>query len=290
MTKIPGLVFALVIAPQLFAAEVSVEICASAVVQFSNGYSALINDGFPEECISLTQSASLDENSTLVQSSDKQSIMFPVGGCTGNEDVKFTTTYDWRYAITSSVGDEEEEEVSVQAQISLEEMPYTEGSGSFSEAFESSFPANTCIDGFVEISAQASATAKRSVFGESLDNTFGINGLFVDQNIENYGFDFNYHEFGLTVFFYGLSPEGNPIWFISEPFNEPIEFFNTYEITMFEVVSEGFGAPEEQVEAGTLNFWFNDCDTGGAVLDGPGIGTYQSDLDRLAGYHGARCN
>lgn len=153
---------------------------------------------------------------------------------------------------------------------------------------ESVIPASTCIDGLVSLNASAEVSA--TVPGElefSLPNQYGINGLFIDTELPNSGFDFNRHELGLTVFYFGAAQDGSPMWLISELFDGLVRPGPSYVLKMFEVDPGGSG---EQEVVGTLDFSFSDCESGSATLLVNRLNeALNSDLLRIVGYHGTYC-
>jgi hypothetical protein len=88
-----------------------------------------------------------------------------------------------------------------------------------------------------------------------LVNQLAVNGLFFDRGNPGHGFDFNLHEAGLTIFYFGHTNEGERLWLISHLFTEAVEYDVPIEMTMDEVVDGTLGQPVlPQTYWGTLTF------------------------------------
>lgn len=268
------------------AGQVSVEICATGSIEYTGGITSGFS-GFDEQCISLDVIAELDDEASWDHTADGRSISIPWGGCSPAEgEVGIRTVFEWRYAIDRMLTDGEQG--TAWATFSLGDEIFTDNEGSGMSMTESVIPASTCIDGLVSLNAFASVSATYP--GElefSFPNPYGINGLFVDSELPNAGFDFNRHELGLTVFFYGAASDGSPMWLISEPFDGLVHPGPSYVLKMFEVDPGGSG---EQEMVGTLDFNFFDCETGSATLLVNRLDeALNTDLWRIVGYHGTYC-
>jgi len=123
-----------------------------------------------------------------------------------------------------------------------------------------------------------------------LVNQLAVNGLFYDSGNPGHGFDFNLHEAGLTIFYFGHTNEGERLWLISHLFTETVEYDVPIELTMDEVVDGTLGYPIlPQTYWGTLTVTLNDCDSGSATLDGKD-GRYEMDFTRLVGLKDIECH
>ncbi len=122
-----------------------------------------------------------------------------------------------------------------------------------------------------------------------LSRDVGMNGQFYDANNPGHGFDFNVHEFGLTVFYYGHTAAGERLWLVSEPFTADLEFDVPYELEMFEVINGVFGQPvTPETRWGTITFNLEDCDSGHASFDGID-GDLEMDFVRMTHLPGIDC-
>jgi hypothetical protein len=122
-----------------------------------------------------------------------------------------------------------------------------------------------------------------------LTNDYGVNGLFVDEVPASDGFDFNVHDAGLTIFYYGHTATGERLWLSSQLLATDLEYDTPYELDMFEVLDGIFGlSPPGGTVWGTLTFTLIDCNTIIATLTGFD-GTVEFNLIRLAGSHGSSC-
>ena len=193
--------------------------------------------------------------------------------------------HNFRYSIIKTAHDGERANAWVT--FSLAPTPYTEGSGSFTMISGGTIESDTCLDGLAALSASASAVTGLDT--SSLSNDFGVNGLFVDPANDQNGFDFNVHEAGLTIFYYGHTTSEERLWLTSQLYTGDLEFDVPYELSMFEVLSGSFGqSAQSETLWGTLTFTLDNCDTGNAVLSGFD-GNAEFNLLRLAGQHGSKC-
>jgi hypothetical protein len=118
----------------------------------------------------------------------------------------------------------------------------------------------------------------------------GVNGMFYDPSNPGYGLDFNVHELGFTVFYYGHTSNGERLWLHSELFNEDLEFGLSYELEMFEAINGVFGNPAIPVTTwGTITINLTDCDSGHASFSGID-GNLEMDLARLTRLPGIGCH
>jgi hypothetical protein len=118
----------------------------------------------------------------------------------------------------------------------------------------------------------------------------GVNGMFYDPSNPGHGLDFNVHELGFTVFYYGHTSNGERLWLHSELFNEDLEFGLSYELEMFEAINGVFGNPAIPVTTwGTITINLTDCDSGHASFSGID-GNLEMDLARLTRLPGIGCH
>lgn len=117
----------------------------------------------------------------------------------------------------------------------------------------------------------------------SMENEEAVNGLFFDPQTPGHGFDFNVHETGMTVFYYGHTSTGERLWLISDVFAGAIEFDQPMVLTMYEITEGEFAAPVPPTSLwGEITLTLSDCDTGTALFDGLD-GILEMSLVRLAG-------
>ena len=122
-----------------------------------------------------------------------------------------------------------------------------------------------------------------------LSRDIGMNGQFYDVNNPGHGFDFNVHELGFTVFYYGHTTTGERLWLDSELFTEDLKFGVPYELEMFEVTNGVFGNPVVPVTSwGTITITLVDCNSGHATFNGLD-GILEMDLVRLTRLPGIDC-
>ena len=124
----------------------------------------------------------------------------------------------------------------------------------------------------------------------ALQNQMALNGLFYDPENSGHGFDFNVHETGLTVYYYGHTSSGERLWLISDLHVEAIEFNVSFELEMFEIVTGVFGSPVEPATPwGAITITMTDCDSGRASFSGID-GNIEMNLVRLVGLAGMDCS
>lgn len=122
-----------------------------------------------------------------------------------------------------------------------------------------------------------------------LSRDAGVNGQFYDVKNPGHGFDFNVHEWGLTVFYYGHTSTGERLWLHSELFTEDLKFGVPYELEMYEVTNGVFGNPVVPVTPwGTITINLVDCNAGHASFNGLD-GFLEMDLVRLTRLPGIDC-
>ena len=122
-----------------------------------------------------------------------------------------------------------------------------------------------------------------------LSNDSGLSGLFVDPASAGNGFDFNVHEAGLTVFYYGHTSSGERLWLISQLYDGDLDYGVPYELNMFEVIDGLFGqSAQGETLWGTLILTLTDCNAGSAVLTGLD-GNAEFNLSRLVSQLGGGC-
>ena len=120
-------------------------------------------------------------------------------------------------------------------------------------------------------------------------NQMAFNGLFYDPANPGHGFDFNVHETGFTVYYYGHTSSGERLWLVSGLYIGDIEFDVRLELEMFEINTGVFGSPVEPATSwGTITITLTDCDSGYASFSGVD-GHLEMDLVRLVGLAGMDC-
>ena len=127
--------------------------------------------------------------------------------------------------------------------------------------------------------------------GESvLGNQLAVNGLFYDPSDPGHGFDFNMTEYGLIIYYYGHTDDGERLWLISSSFTDPVEYNSPVTLTMFEVSNGTFNNPSPlETSWGSLTITMTDCDNGVAVLDGVD-GQFEMNFSRGAGLKDISCS
>jgi hypothetical protein len=277
------------------AAEVTLQACASAEVTSESSPGAIqLNSGVSgtnEACIdmNLKSPVAVDEFSEVFfNRSEEQTRIFMWGGCNVSQiEVAYTIEFRWNYSIQIST--EGDETATANISYDLAEQDYTEGSGSFVQAFNQSLPAQVCVDGF-PFELTVSAQVSRENSGWRLRNDQGVNGLFYDPEKPGHGFDVNVNKEGITIFYYGHTSDGKRLWLISEPLTQDIEYYDSLVLDMFELTGGTFGDPVPvETKWGVLTFELFDCDSGYAVLEGVD-GKVQMNLARLAGLSGGSCD
>jgi hypothetical protein len=124
----------------------------------------------------------------------------------------------------------------------------------------------------------------------NIENQLALNGLFYDSGNSGHGFDFNLHEAGLTVYYYGHTTDGERLWLISDLYTEELELGVPYELEMYEITTGLFGNPVEPATSwGTITVTFTDCDSGTASFLG-NDGALEMDYVRLAGLPEIDCH
>lgn len=123
-----------------------------------------------------------------------------------------------------------------------------------------------------------------------LTNDNAVNGLFYDPQKPGHGFDFNLHQAGLTIYYYGHTDSGERLWLISELYTGDIEFNTPLELKFYEVLNGMFGIPEQpETEWGTITITLSHCNAGQADLNGLD-GSFKMNLVRAAGTRGFSCS
>ncbi len=248
----------------LAAAEVTVTACASATVTQTT-IPQLIH-GFPEECIELSSSLEPNEDGSFESQSESKSLEFAWGGCaTLGTDTAYTMEHRWRYSITINAGPRERATAFVTYDLAPER--YTEGQGEFVETVSGVVEPPFCEDGLLHLSAGFEIST--GLDSSTLVNHEDFSGLFYDPDSPGHGFDFNAHDQGLTIFYYGHTADGDRLWLISEMFTEKLEYGRSFDLLMYEVTDGIFGQPEfPPTEWGRILITLSDCDNGQADFDG----------------------
>jgi len=119
----------------------------------------------------------------------------------------------------------------------------------------------------------------------------GVNGLFYDSTNPGHGFDFNVHEKGLTVFYYGHRDSGERLWLISDVFPDDLMYDTEIVLDMYEVIDGQFGEPSHDPATlwGTLTVVLDDCNNGSALLEGDD-GVVEMPVERLARLKNILCH
>lgn len=248
----------------LAAAEVNVTACASATVTQTT-IPQLIN-GFPEECIVLTSTLEPDEDGSYRSQSESRTLDLVFGGCASlGTDTAYTMEHRWRYSITTSAGPGESATAFVTYDLSPKR--YTEGEEEFVETVSGVVKSTFCEDGLLKLSAGFQIST--GLDSTTLINHEDANGLFYDPDNPGHGFDFNAHDDGLTVFYYGHTADGDRLWLISETITDNLVYGRPYDLLMYEVTDGTFGQPVFPAsEWGKISIILSDCDNGHADFDG----------------------
>jgi len=123
-----------------------------------------------------------------------------------------------------------------------------------------------------------------------LKNQLAVNGVFFDPGNPGHGFDFNMTEYGLIIYYYGHTIDGERLWLISSVSAASIAYNSPVTLTMSEVAYGTFNNPVQlETSWGSLTFTFTDCDNGVAVLDGID-GRFEMNFTRGAGLKDISCS
>lgn len=125
----------------------------------------------------------------------------------------------------------------------------------------------------------------------TLANAAGLNGLFYDPSNPGHGFDINFTDDGLVVYYYGHTEGGERLWLVSEAGDDHLRFGQPIELALYEWPGGAFGtpAPGGTTPWGMMTLILQDCHGGDAVLDGLD-GRVVVPLVRLAGVPGVFCD
>ena len=284
MRSILLLFITLVYCTGLAAAEVTVTACASATITETT-IPQLIH-GFPEECIDLTSSLEMDEDGVYKSVSESKTLDFAFGGCNNlGMDTAYTMEHRWRYSITTSAGPAERATAFVT--YGLSPTRYTEGSGDFVETVHGVVKPTYCEDFVLRLSAGFSIAT--GLDSSTLKNHQDASGIFYDPDNPGHGFDFNAHDQGFTVYYYGHTADGERLWLISETITSNIVYGQPFNLLMYAVNDGVFGQPElPAAEWGTITITLYDCDNGYADFDGKD-GQLSMDLARLVRSGNSSC-
>ena len=270
----------------LFAAEVSIEACASVTVTESSSPDVI--NGFAEKCINLTRTLETGEPGTYKAQSEGQTLELPFGGCNSTgADVTHTIEHRWRYSITTNA--EAEERATAYVTHSSSPLRYTEGADTFVETFSDLVIENgVCADGIVSLSAGFDLAT--GLDSNTLRNDQDAAGLFYDPDNPGHGFDFNVHQQGFTMYYYGHTADGERLWLVSETLDTNLEYGNSYELEMYEVADGVFGQPVlPETSWGTITITLDDCDNGYASIDGID-GKFDMNLVRIVRENNSGCS
>jgi hypothetical protein len=122
-----------------------------------------------------------------------------------------------------------------------------------------------------------------------LSNQVALNGLFFDSSNSGHGFDFNFFDEGVIVYYYGHTTEGERLWLISDVYPAEFELEVPFELDMYEVATGTFGSPNMPPDYwGTITITMTECDAGHASINGAD-GSLEMNFSRLAGLTGLEC-
>lgn len=268
----------------LAAAEVTVTACASATVTQTTIPQRI--EGFPEECIELSSILEPEDDGSFESKSESKTLEFAFGGCADlGADTAYTMEHRWRYSITTEAGPGEKANAFVTYDLAPER--YTEGQGEYLETVNGEVEVGACEDGLFHLSAGFEIST--GLDSSTLVFQQDFSGLFYDPDKPGHGFDFNAHEQGLIIYYYGHTANGDRLWLISEVLTEKLEFGRPIDLLMYEVTDGVFGQPEfSPSEWGRALITLFDCDNGQADLDGED-GEISTGLARLTGPGGTSC-
>jgi hypothetical protein len=264
------------------AVEVAVEACVSTL--FNEKQTGTDVGGFASTCYPISGSAVLDENINFKKISDSENRVFFVGLCneSGSKQT-YVQSHELKYRI-SKLADVDER---VDVRIHYSPIPEVarEGEGTLAGHSEFEMESGLCADFLFTMSSSYNAFTGAS---DTLTSQQDINGLFYDPSNPGHGFDFNLHELGLTIFYYGHSSDGERLWLISEPYADAVQYWEEISLTMYEVEDGTFGMPGDEVEWGTLKVKLTGCDEGYAILEG-NDGQMTVNIERLVGLPDSVC-
>ena len=286
LLSVPGVTLGASLSGQVCAAGEATEELepeASARIEWNNGTA-----GFEEQCATVSLDSATGDGgySGRTEVSQKESIYIPWGGCnTSDEDAPYEIAFSLDTTVTgiSNDFDEKTEFRLVSSLFGTAQNPTPQ---TYEETIEDVVPAGVCIDGFFQYELNAKAIS--GAFPDILGNSVATNGLFFDPNAVGHGFDFNLHEYGVTVYYYGHTADGERLWLVSELFTDGVRYNDPLFLEMRQVAEGTFGQPGSEDSWGTLAFTFLDCNTVDAVLRGPD-GELRLDLVRLVGLEGESC-
>jgi len=266
------------------AAEVAVEACVSTVfTEVATG-----NDvgGFASTCYPLEGQAVPIDNVSYKSTSDTERRDFLVGLCnTSGATAQYTIRHELRYTITKNAGENERINVS----LNYDPIPETviEGNGTLTSTGDFEVENGICSDYRFHLSASYEVFSGLNSY--RLSNNHDVNGLFYDPDNPGHGFDFNAHEQGLTVYYYGHTANGERLWLISELVRGAIGSYQEITLEMYELADGTFGQPQgEAAYWGTVVLTLYDCDYAYAVLDGKD-GQMDMNLERIVGLSDSAC-
>jgi hypothetical protein len=261
----------------LAAAEVSITACASATVTQTT--TPQVISGFPEECITLNASIEESEDGSYKAQSESKMLDFTFGGCNNlSRDSLYTMQHQWRYSIETSAGPKERATAFVTYDLSP--VRFTKGAQEFVETVSGEVEPTYCEDFFLQLSAGFNIAT--GLDSSTLINRQDTNGIFHDPDNPGHGFDFNVHNQGFVVYYYGHTSDGERLWLISENITTDLAYGQPFDLLMYEVTDGVFGQPLlPETEWGTVSITLYDCDNGHADLNGKD-GQVSMDLARLA--------
>ena len=268
------------------AAEVSIETCVSTF--FTEKSTQTDVGGFSSTCYTMDGSVFREENKFFSSSSDREIRDFALGVCnTSGATQQYVTTHELKYTINKTADADERVDVRVHYDPISEVV--TEGSGTVTSQSEFELENNVCVD-FIPFLLSTSFQAYSGLDSSLLVDQQDLNGIFWEPDVPGHGFDFKLHELGFTVFYYGHTADGQRLWLISEPYSEPVRFYENLSMQMYEVAQGTFGAPAPGAETvwGTMTLTLVDCDHGNVVLDGVD-GRISINLERLVGLPISSC-
>jgi hypothetical protein len=267
----------------VFAAEVSIEACVSTV--FTEKSTNTDVAGFASTCYTLEGAATLDENINFKSASDAENRDFMVGLCNlSGSTQQYTARHELKYTINKTA--DMSERVDAKVKYGPIEGTATEGEGTLTAVYDFEEENGLCADYVFELSSSYKVFA--GISPDRLTSQQDLNGVFYDPANSGHGFDFNLHEFGLTVYYYGHTKDGERLWLISEVHTDEIRLRDQITLNMYEIAEGTFGAPGDVTAWGTLNITWEDCNSGYVTLDGVD-GQMNMSIVRIVGLPESAC-
>lgn len=267
----------------VFAAEVSIEACVSTV--FTEKSTNTDVAGFASTCYTLGGAAVLDANINFKSASDAENRDFMVGLCNlSGSTQQYTASHELKYTINKTA--DMFERVDVKVKYGPIEGTATEGEGTLTAAYDFEEDNGLCADYVFELSSSYKVFA--GISPGRLTSQQDVNGLFYDPAKPGHGFDFNLHELGLTVYYYGHTSSGERLWLISELHTDEIRFWDPIKLDMYEITEGTFGTPGSETVWGTVTISLEDCNSGYVTFNGTD-GQMNMNIVRLVGLPESAC-